>query len=122
MKTLYRIAERAHWQQAQQTGFFASPDLQAEGFIHTSERHQVLETANRYYRARPDVLLLVLDEAALAAAGLVVRREWAADRGQHFAHVFGPIPLAAVQRVLDFPPTASGLFELPEALPEAADD
>lgn len=45
---LYRIAEPADWQRAQETGFFASPDLAAEGFIHCSEHHQVLETAQRY--------------------------------------------------------------------------
>ncbi|GAB3838547.1 DUF952 domain-containing protein [Hymenobacter jeollabukensis] len=119
---LYRIAELAHWQQAQQTGFFASPDLQAEGFIHTSERHQVVETASRYYRGRQDLVLLELDEAALVAAGVAVKREWAPSRGQHFAHVFGPIPLAAVRRVLDFTPTDDGDFELPNALKELIDN
>ncbi|RPD47776.1 hypothetical protein DNI29_10050 [Hymenobacter sediminis] len=34
---LYRIAEPTDWEQAQQTGFFASPDLAAEGFIHSSD-------------------------------------------------------------------------------------
>lgn len=116
MKTLYRIAERADWQQAQQTGFFASADLQAEGFIHCSERHQVVETARRYYRGRPGLLLLELDEAAVTAAGVLVKREWAESRGQLFAHVFGPIPLAAVRRVLDFTPDEHGDFELPAEL------
>ncbi|MCC3159547.1 DUF952 domain-containing protein [Hymenobacter sp. 15J16-1T3B] len=113
---LYRIAELAHWQQAQQTGFFASPDLQAEGFIHTSERHQVVETANRYYRGRRDLVLLVLDEAALTAAGTLVKREWAAARGQYFAHVFGPIPLVAVVETWALVPAESGEFDLPAAL------
>ena len=42
---LYRIAEPADWQFAQQTGFFISADLAAEGFIHSSEQYQILETA-----------------------------------------------------------------------------
>ena len=49
---LYRLAEPADWQHAQQTGFFISADLAAEGFIHSSEQHQVLETARRYYAGR----------------------------------------------------------------------
>lgn len=116
MKTLYRIAERADWQRARQTGFFASADLQAEGFIHTSERHQVLETAQRYYAGRPDLVLLVLDEAALTAAGVAVKREWAEGRGQFFAHVFAPIPVSAVTQVLDFAADEHGNFELPTEL------
>ena len=92
---LYRISEPADWQQAQQTGFFASADLAAEGFIHASEIHQILETARRYYAGRADLVLLEWDEAALAAAGVRVEREWVASRGQHFAHIFGPVPLVA---------------------------
>jgi uncharacterized protein (DUF952 family) len=113
LNTLYRIAERADWQRAQQTGFFASADLQLEGFIHCSERQQVLATARRYYAGRPDLLLLALNEAALTAAGVLVKREWVPARQQHFAHVFGPIPLAAVTQVLDFTPNEKGDFELP---------
>lgn len=116
MKTLYRIAEPADWQRAQQTGFFASADLQLEGFIQCSELHQVVETARRYYPGRPDLLLLELDEAALTAAGVAVKREWMPARQQHFAHIFGPIPMAAVRRVLDFTSNDAGDFELPLVL------
>lgn len=113
---LYRVAEFRDWQQAQQTGYFASADLQAEGFIHTSERHQLLETANRYYHGRQDVVLLEIDEEALQAAGVEVKREWAPSRQQHFAHVFGPIPLRAVRRTLPFTADVNGAFALPSAL------
>ena len=113
---LYRIAEPADWQQAQQTGFFASADLAAEGFIHSSEPHQILETARRYYAGRADLVLLEWDEAALADAGVRVEREWVASRQQHFAHVFGPVPVAAVRRTWVFAATAAGEFQLPEAL------
>lgn len=113
---LYRIAEPADWQQAQRTGFFASADLAAEGFIHSSEVHQILETARRYYARRTDLLLLEWDEAALAAAGVRVEREWVASRGEHFAHVFGPVPLAAVRRVWPFGADEAGEFKLPADL------
>ena len=113
---LYRIAEPADWQHAQQTGFFASADLAAEGFIHSSERHQILETARRYYAGRADLVLLEWDEDALTAAGVRVEREWVPSRGQHFAHVFGPVPLAAVRRVWPFGAGETGDFQLPAGL------
>jgi uncharacterized protein (DUF952 family) len=113
---LYRIAEPADWQQARQTGFFASADLAAEGFIHSSERAQILETARRYYAGRSDLLLLEWDEDALAAAGVRIEREWVESRQQFFAHVFQPVPLAAVRRQWPFQPDASGEFQLPEGL------
>jgi uncharacterized protein (DUF952 family) len=113
---LYRIAEAADWGRAQQTGFFASADLGAEGFIHCSERGQVLETARRYYAGRKGLVLLEVDEDALAAAGVRVEREWVASRQQHFAHVFGPVPRAAERRTWAFEADARGLFTLPTGL------
>ena len=110
---LYRIAEPTDWQQAQQTGFFASADLAAEDFIHASEAHQILETARRYYAGRADLVLLEWDQAVLATAGVRVAREWVASRQQHFAHVFGPVPLAAVRRSWPFGANADGKFVLP---------
>ena len=110
---IYRIAEPADWQQAQETGIFASADLAAEGFIHSSEVHQILETARRYYAGRANLVLLEWDEAALTAAGVRVEREWVASRQQHFAHVFGPVPLAAVRRSWPFGADTNGDFALP---------
>lgn len=113
---LYRIAEPADWQHAQQTGFFASADLAAEGFIHSSEQHQILETAHRYYPGRADLVLLEWDEAVLAAAQVRVEREWVPSRQQHFAHVFGPVPLAAVRRTWPLETDTAGEFRLPDEL------
>ena len=113
---LYRIAEATDWQHAQQTGFFASADLAAEGFIHASEAYQILETARRYYAGRADLVLLEWDEDALAAASVRVEREWVASRQQHFAHVFGPVPQGAVRRAWPFGAGAQGEFALPEGL------
>ena len=113
---LYRIANAGDWQRAQETGFFASADLASEGFIHTSEQHQILETARRHYAGRADLVLLEWDEAVLAATNVRVEREWAAGRQQYFAHVFGPVPLGAVVRTWPFDATAAGEFQLPAGL------
>jgi uncharacterized protein (DUF952 family) len=113
---IYRIAEGVDWQQALATGFFASADLVAEGFIHASEKQQVLETARRHYAGRADLVLLEIDEEALAAAGVRVRREFVAARGEAFAHVFGAVPLAALRRHWPFGADAAGQFRLPLGL------
>ncbi|MFD1470713.1 DUF952 domain-containing protein [Hymenobacter caeli] len=115
---LYRLADLPDWEAAQQTGFFASADLAAEGFIHTSELSQVLETARRHYAGRGALVLLEIDEAALAAAGVRVEREWAPKRGEFFAHAFAPIPVAAVRRTWPFREDAAGGFALPVDLEE----
>ena len=45
-----------------------------------------------------------------------VEREWVASRQQHFAHVFGPVPRAAVRRTWAVEVDARGLFTLPTGL------
>ena len=113
---IYRIADLADWETARTTGFFASADLVVEGFIHTSEQAQILETARRYYAGRADLVLLEWDEAVLAAAGMRIEREWVASRQQYFAHVFGPVPLAVVRRTWPLGTDAEGEFQLPVEL------
>ncbi|MEQ1517616.1 MAG: DUF952 domain-containing protein [Usitatibacteraceae bacterium] len=95
---IYRIAERADWDRAQLEGKFVSADLAAEGFIHCSERNQVARTARKYYAGKTSLLLLEIDEAALAA-NLV--REDLTGSGV-FPHSYGPIPLAAIVHHADF--------------------
>jgi uncharacterized protein (DUF952 family) len=113
---LYRIAQPADWQQARHTGFFASADLAAEGFVHASELAQVLETAGMYYQNSPGAVLLEIDEAALQAAGIRVEREWAERRQAYFPHVFAPVPLGAICRSWPFPVAADGAAHLPAEL------
>ena len=113
---IYRIADLTDWQTAQQTGFFVSPDLAAEGFIHASELYQVLATANRYYAGRADIVLLELDESELWVAAVPVKREYAEARNDYFPHIFAPIPLDAVVRALSFKTGSDGQHELPPEL------
>ncbi|QDA61380.1 DUF952 domain-containing protein [Hymenobacter jejuensis] len=113
---IYITAEISDWQTAQTNGVFASADLKAEGFIHSSERQQVLETARRYYSGRSDLLLLEIDEDRLATTGIRLEREWVGSRGEAFAHVFGPIPVAAVRRLWPFSVASNGTAVLPPDL------
>jgi uncharacterized protein (DUF952 family) len=117
---IYRIADLADWQAAQQTGFFASADLAAEGFIHASELYQVPGTANRYYAGRRDIVLLELDENELWVAAVPVQREYAPARDDYFPHILAPVPLAAVARVWEFSLGEDGQLALPPELDELA--
>lgn len=92
---IYRLTIDSDWQRAQRDDVFASVDLTNEGFIHCSERHQLLRTANKYFSATTPLLALEIDEAAL---GDRLRREDLAGSGV-FPHVYGEIPISAVAAV-----------------------
>ena len=84
---IYRLAEAADWAAAQRNGFFASPDLAAEGFIHFSERHQVQGVAERYYAGKTGLVLLAVDETKLG--GVPLKRENTSGGTELFPHVYG---------------------------------
>lgn len=109
----YRIATRDDWLHALATGQFASADLAVEGFIHGSELHQVIRTADKYYRGQTGLVLLEIDEDLLARP--VVREDLSAG-GSKFPHSYAPIPVTAVARHFDFIERAAGGFELPDGL------
>lgn len=107
---ILHIASSEDWTAARALGEYRADSLTGEGFIHCSTPAQVLIPANERYRGRDDLLLLVIDPARLAAA-LVY--EDCYESGQAFPHLYGPLNLDAVTRVVPFPPGPDGRFALP---------
>jgi uncharacterized protein (DUF952 family) len=119
--TIFHITERDAWTRALADGAYRAPSLDGEGFIHASAAGQVAATADRFYRGRAGLVLLCIDEARVAAP---VRWEAPApppgapagddEPTARFPHVYGPIPIAAVVRVVDLPPRGDGTFAVPD--------
>jgi len=89
---------------------YVDPSLATEGFIHCSTPEQVLIPANERFGGRDDLVLLVIDPARLTAE-LVY--EDCYESGMAFPHVYGPIDIASVVRIVPFPCSADGTFTLP---------
>jgi uncharacterized protein (DUF952 family) len=114
MAAILHIATRADWDAARAAGRYEPASLAREGFVHCSTAAQVVATADRYFRGRADLVLLVID-----AARVDVRYEAAVPldggpaRPELFPHVYGPLALDAVRGVVAFPCGADGRFALP---------
>lgn len=107
---IYRITEAHDWEAAQGSGYFASADLVAEGFMHCCTAQQITAVANRYYQGREGLFVLEIDEARIQAP---LRWEDLRHAGEAFPHVYGRIPLAAVRRCLVLPAGEDGCFSAP---------
>jgi uncharacterized protein (DUF952 family) len=101
---IYRLTSAAEWVAAQVSGEFRSADLAAEGFIHCSERAQILRTANKYFGDEIQLTLLQIDEVML---GQTLVREDLAGSGT-FPHVYAPIPIIAVVAAYEMHKDARG--------------
>lgn len=104
---IYRITDVQDWHAAQVSGAFASADLTAEGFIHCCTAAQIVAVANRYYQGQTGLLVLAIDETCLHVP---LRWEDLTHIGEEYPHVYGPIPLGAVQHALPLTPDPDGQF------------
>jgi len=117
---ILHITTNEAWQKAQQTGEYKAPSLNSEGFIHCSTLKQTIDTANIFFKGQKGLILLCIDENKLNSE---CKYEGPTGGVQHdpgvgnlFPHVYGPINLSAVIKVIDFPSNADGFFSLPNEL------
>lgn len=102
---VHHLATRVDWESRTATTYCPSGSA-FDGFVHCSFSHQVVTTANRFYRGRHDLLLLTIDTTR-CTADLVV--EDTAGHGD-FPHLYGPVDLVAVVAAAPFPPAGDGGF------------
>lgn len=112
MEPLLHMVVATEW--AARTDRYVPAAFAREGFVHCSFAHQLLGVANHnpLFRGRTDLLLLVIDPAALDAEVVV---EDLYGEGRAYPHIYGTVPVDAVTAVLDFQPGPDGRFALPEA-------
>ena len=106
---IFHVCARATAQHALAEGMYRPASLAAEGFIHLSQRHQVKGVITAFYANVPDLVVLVVDPARLAAP---LRFEAAASMpgfaqggkapaAGAFPHLYGPLEADAVLEIVD---------------------
>ncbi len=98
MPLIYHITNATAWQEAQQKGFFETPSLKDEGFIHCSEEHQVAGVVEKFYAEQSNLVKLVIQVDKLESDFV---REWSMSLQDHFPHIYGPLNLTAVVDVVN---------------------
>lgn len=99
---IVHITTPAEWAASQEAGMVRPPSLDTEGFVHCSTGAQLDVTLARHFRDAGPLLVLVLDPGALAGD---LRWEESYP-GEHFPHVYAPIPVSAVATTAEVTPPA----------------
>ena len=103
---LFHLALKDDWQAAQASGSYRistrGMTLEQVGFIHCSWNEQVQGTFDRFYSDAGDVFLLKIDPSLLSAP----LRADAIPTGELFPHLYGPLPVDAVQAATPMPAAA----------------
>jgi uncharacterized protein (DUF952 family) len=115
---IFHITTYKDWEHALSAGKYTAPSLQNEGFIHCSTLKQTIDTANIFFKGRNGLALLCIAENKLNAE---LKFEDPTGGGTHdpgvgklYPHLYGPINLDAVIKVVDFPSNSDGSFTLPD--------
>jgi uncharacterized protein (DUF952 family) len=114
---IYTLVRAADWRAAEAAGAYAgSADDMRDGYLHFSTAAQVRASAAKHRAGVADLLLV---EAEAVALGAALRWEPASGgkRPGLFPHLYAPLPLPAVRRVVALPLGASGLHAFPEGFP-----
>ncbi|MGB3500209.1 MAG: DUF952 domain-containing protein [Mesorhizobium sp.] len=111
ISTIYKIAPRAMWAEAEAAGVFAGAPVDlADGYIHFSTAAQAIETAAKHFAGQSDLVLAAIDAGALGEA---LRFE-PSRGGDFFPHLYAELPMSAVRWVRDLPLGADGVHVFPE--------
>lgn len=120
---IFHIAENVQWAAAAAEGSYVQStrgfSLAQVGFIHCSTWERVAPTAEHFYAdLHQRLVVLEIDVAALAAAGIELRWEHANRDDQSspiFPHIYGALPTACVCRVLAATFDARGAFVIDDS-------
>lgn len=112
MSLIFKIAPKALWQTAEETGIFAGAPIDlADGYIHFSSLETVKETAALYFSGQTDLLLIAVDPNDFPTEQM----KWEASRGGAlFPHLYGEFPVSKAQWVKPLPLDAEGNHQFPE--------
>ena len=111
MATILHLISEQDWETARSSGQWRPLSLDEEGFIHgSSTPEQVLRVAQRLYAGCADMLVLEVDTERLTQP-LVIEPS---RSGELYPHIYGPLDVPAVLRVLKLELDEQGGFSLPE--------
>lgn len=113
MRTVFKIMSVGDHARSAASGFVQpAPVDRADGFIHLSAEHQVLETARLHFAGRDDLVAVAFDAAALGPA-----LKWEASRGGAlFPHFYGALAMTHAERASRLLRKADGSFAFGEQI------
>ncbi|MFI2858253.1 DUF952 domain-containing protein [Paenibacillus sp. JSM ZJ436] len=98
---ILHIMNTVAWKNALVAGEYAPPSLKKEGFIHCSTPEQLLNVANTFYKGQKGLFLLYIDESKVIPD---IVYEDLYKTGKKFPHIYGPLNLDAVERIVEYNP------------------
>lgn len=111
MPVIFHIVPVGGW--PPDTREYRGESLDIQGFIHCSTAGQLIPVANRFFRERDDLVVIVIDEGKVRSPVIYENLEGGTEA---FPHIYGPLQTGAVIDCFALPPKADGTFTAPAEL------
>lgn len=110
---IYKVCDRNRWEEAVARGVFEGAEIDlADGFIHFSAKHQVVETVTKHFAGKENLVLVAVPANKLGDA-----LKWEPSRGGDlFPHLYDPLPTSLAVSVEDLPIGSDGKHRFPSSL------
>ena len=112
---IYHITTKAAWDEALKQGFYVPLAFEKEKFIHCSTKQQVLNTANRIFKSKKDLLLLCVQTEKVSSAIVYENLDGGAEL---YPHIYGFIYPDTVIQTIVFVSDEKGVFHLSNEIKE----
>lgn len=107
---IYHILKKSSWESHKNSIYYKTHSLDREGFIHCSFEEQVVKVANTLYKGSTDLLVLCINEDKIKQ---LIKVEDLYHLNEDYPHVYGEIPLNAVEKVVNLELLNDGTFKKP---------
>jgi uncharacterized protein (DUF952 family) len=110
MSIIQHITKREQWEKAKLERVYCGDMLDSQSFIHCSTPQQTAKVANTLFLKQKGLVLLSIEVNKVKPE---IRFE-GADNEELYPHIYGPLNVDAVIKVVDFEPTKNGKFVMPK--------
>jgi len=107
-KIIVHACTNEDWLKAKENGIYKTESLESQGFIHFSGPNTIQFVANSHWMGRKDIILLIVDSEKVNPE---IKYEIDPGSGRFYPHIYGPLNLDAVIKVIDYLPNEDGFFE-----------
>jgi len=112
VSVIFHITKRGHWEKAKLEGIYRGDTLGSQGFIHCSTSQQVVKVANALHHAQKGLVLVCIAANKVQSE---LKYEKIESEGL-YPHIYGPLNVDAVVKVVDFEPNPNDEFVLPREI------
>lgn len=106
---VFHLVDKKEWKSQKKDGRYHPETLDSKGFIHCSSGKDVEEVANRLFKGKRGLWLIVINTSLIEPE---LKYEEDEDTGKTFPHIYGPLNLDAVIDKIQIYPEKDGTFQI----------